>query len=142
LPKVGFVMLNPSRANASIDDPTLRRCISLAKAWGYGALEVVNLFAYCTANPEQLQEVEDPIGPENHLYLNRLPYCVDQVVVAWGNRGTLMDRSNLALATLSGRSHLYCVGITRHQQPRHPLYVPADTPLQLFESHVGGRISS
>ncbi len=126
-------MLNPSRADASTDDPTLRRCISLAKAWGYGALEVVNLFAYCTANPEQLRQVDDPIGQENHLYLSRLPDCVDQVVVAWGNRGTLMKRSDIALTTLRGRSPLYCVGITRRQQPRHPLYVPANAPLQIFD---------
>ena len=46
LPHVCFCMLNPSKADAVTDDPTLRRCINFAKSWGYGSLSVVNLFAY------------------------------------------------------------------------------------------------
>lgn len=42
---VSFIMLNPSRADAQINDPTITRCINFALSWGYGRLEVVNLFA-------------------------------------------------------------------------------------------------
>ncbi len=42
---LAIVMLNPSRADGSLDDPTLRRCMGLALGWGFGAIAVVNLFA-------------------------------------------------------------------------------------------------
>lgn len=43
--EVNFVMLNPSTADAEVDDPTIRRCIGFAKAWGFAALTVTNLYA-------------------------------------------------------------------------------------------------
>ena len=61
-PRVGFVMLNPSRADAAVNDPTIRRCLGFARTWGFGAMDVVNLFAYCTAQPAVLRQVNDPIG--------------------------------------------------------------------------------
>lgn len=65
-------MLNPSKADASIDDPTLRRCISFAKFWDYGSLIVVNLFAFRTASPLELKKVDDPVGKQNDRYLKKL----------------------------------------------------------------------
>ncbi len=53
-PRIGFVMLNPSTADATSNDPTIRRCINFARFWGYGAIEVVNLFAYRASHPAQL----------------------------------------------------------------------------------------
>jgi hypothetical protein len=44
-PRARYVMLNPSTADADIDDATIRSCIRLAKGLGYGSFEVVNLFA-------------------------------------------------------------------------------------------------
>lgn len=54
-PCIGFVMLNPSTADATNDDPTIRRCTRFAQFWGYGAIEVVNLFAYRATRPIQLR---------------------------------------------------------------------------------------
>ena len=68
-PAVAFVMLNPSTADAGKDDPTIRRCASFARSWGYGSLEVVNLFAYRASEPKRLRQTPDPIGPAN----DRLP---------------------------------------------------------------------
>ena len=67
--RIAFVMLNPSRADATNDDPTLCRCISFARSWGYGSLEVVNLFAYRASKPEELKTVTDPVGSENDRYI-------------------------------------------------------------------------
>ena len=53
---VSFIMLNPSRADAQINDPTITRCINFARSWGYGRLEVVNLFAYRTSKPSLLKQ--------------------------------------------------------------------------------------
>lgn len=69
--KIVFIMLNPSKADASIDDPTLRRCISFAKFWDYGSLIVVNLFAFRTASPLELKKVDNPIGKQNDRHLKK-----------------------------------------------------------------------
>jgi hypothetical protein len=89
-------MLNPSKADANIDDPTLRRCINFAKSWDFGSLIVVNLFAYRSASPLDLRQVDDPIGKQNDRYLKKAIKSADQVVVAWGNNGKLMQRDRLS----------------------------------------------
>lgn len=129
LPKVVFVMLNPSTADAHHDDATIRRCIALARAWGCGALDVVNLFAYRTPRPAILRRVADPVGPDNDAYLVRASRRAQLVVAAWGHHGTLLgrDRAARALLTATGRSAVYCLGTTQGGQPRHPLYLPRDT---------------
>ncbi|NEO83153.1 MAG: DUF1643 domain-containing protein [Spirulina sp. SIO3F2] len=131
-PTVAFVMLNPSRADGQQDDPTLRRCIGFAQAWGFGALKVVNLFAYRTAQPKQLRQANDPVGQENDRYIQAAAEQSDRVVVAWGNQGCWRDR-NQAVLTLLNNVELYCLGLTQTQQPRHPLYVRGDQCLQKYE---------
>src|SRR6185369_17379869 len=66
---VCFIMLNPSTADASVDDPTIRRCIGFAQRWGYQILEVVNLYAYRATRPRDMFAAADPVGPENEYYL-------------------------------------------------------------------------
>ena len=122
--KIVFIMLNPSKADASMDDPTLRRCISFAKSWDYGSLIVVNLFAFRTASPLELKKVDDPVGKQNDRYLKKAIKSADQVVVAWGNNGKLMQRDRLVLELLSKHNiQPHCLGITKSGYPRHPLYV-------------------
>jgi hypothetical protein len=122
--KIVFIMLNPSKADASIDDPTLRRCISFAKFWDYGSLIVVNLFAFRTASPLELKKVDNPIGKQNDRYLKKAIKSADRVVVAWGNNGKLMQRDRLVLELLSKHNiQPHCLGITKAGYPRHPLYV-------------------
>lgn len=132
-PGIGFVMLNPNRADAVIDDPTIRRCVGFAKAWGYGRLEVMNLFAYRTAQPQELRQVSDPIGVENDAYLISLSDRVERIVFAWGNWGTLGDRAKTVLQLLAHSPHLYCFGLTKTGQPKHPLYLRKDTHCCPFE---------
>jgi hypothetical protein len=130
-PRIGFVMLNPSTADASYNDPTIRRCIGLAQAWGYGALKVVNLFAYCTTQPIALRQNPDPIGQENDRHLLEAASWADKVVVAWGNWGSLYERDRTVLGLLTPGRSLYCLGINQSGQPRHPLYVSRYTlPIQ------------
>ena len=130
--RVGFVMLNPSRANAIVNDPTLRRCLGFARSWGYGALEVVNLFAYCTAQPAALRQVSDPIGQENDRYLRALGQRVDHIVFAWGNGGALQSRDRAVMALLGEHNLIYCLGTTKLGQPKHPLYLRCDVQLSLY----------
>ena len=125
-PRIAFVMLNPSSADAITDDPTLRRCINFAKSWGYGSLEVVNLFAYRTTKPAELNLVKDPIGSENDCYLKEAFTVADRIIVAWGTRGILRNRSKEVLSFLTG-FEVYCLGTTKKGYPRHPLYLKSNT---------------
>lgn len=114
-------MLNPSTADAARDDPTIRRCLALARAWGFGALAVGNLFAFRTPCPQLLRTVPDPVGPDNDAWLRRLRAESALVVAAWGNHGSLHGRDRAVRPLLEGAQIL---GFTRQGRPRHPLYLP------------------
>lgn len=132
-PRVGFIMLNPSTADDTLDDPTIRRCIGFARAWGYGAVEVVNLFAYRATRSADLRGMADPIGRENDRYLQRLEQNVQQIIVAWGNLGAWQNRDQAVIRRFSQR-HLHCLGTTLSGSPRHPLYLRKETLPQRFEA--------
>lgn len=129
LPTVAFVGLNPSTADATIDDPTVRRCIGFARDWGFGALVLVNLFALRSTEPSKLYSAREPIGPENDRWLQLAGDNAETVVAAWGVHGELHDRG---LAVQRVFPNLKCLGKTRGGHPRHPLYLSKDTPLDLF----------
>lgn len=124
-----FVMLNPSTADHREDDPTIRRCISFAKAWGHRNLNVANLYAFRSTDPVGLKACSDPIGPLNDDYLANLLACHMDVVCAWGNNAE-PERVNefVYLAELIG-ARLWCLGTTKTNMPKHPLYIKADQPL-------------
>ena len=123
-------MLNPSRADHQQDDPTLRRCINLAQSWQCGSLTVVNLFAYCTASPQVLKTVSNPIGEGNDTHILQACDSVECIALAWGNWGDLYDRGHQVLTLLENyRDRLYCLGKNLSGSPRHPLYIPRDTKL-------------
>ena len=127
---VTFVMLNPSAADAAVDDPTVRRCIAFARRWRKRRLEVVNLFAFRATDPNVLAQAEFPIGPLNDGHL--LDACAGGalVVAAWGDMGTLRDRDQEVMSRFSslGISPM-CLGVTKTKQPFHPLYRRADSEL-------------
>lgn len=132
---VTFVMLNPSRANAEQDDPTIRACSQFSQAWGYACFKVVNLFAYRTPHPSNLQEVADPIGPENDRYLVQAAASADKVILAWGNRGNLMNRAQDILILLDAYCpKVYCLAQNHSGQPRHPLYIKRSTVPKLWDA--------
>lgn len=122
-----FVMLNPSTADAEVDDPTIRRCIGFAQREGYGALEVVNLFAYRATDPKRLRNTPDPIGPENNQHLAQAFDKAGLIVAAWGAHGSFHSRNQVVRRMLNGRS--MCLGTTAKGEPKHPLYLAKNAPL-------------
>ena len=86
LPACMWVMLNPSTADASIDDRTIKRCVDYSVRWGYGELLVGNLFGWRATNRKELRQVEDPVGPENDRHLRAMLAEAGSVVCAWGYR--------------------------------------------------------
>jgi hypothetical protein len=120
-PPVTFVMLNPSTADATSDDPTIRRCTGYAQNWGYGGLIVVNLYALRATDPDELWRVEDPIGPVNDDHLREAFGVGGPIVAAWGCHG----RPSRIDTVLSYAPTLTALALTKSGQPGHPLYLPA-----------------
>jgi hypothetical protein len=100
----------------------IRRCIAFARAWGYGAMCMANLFAYRATQPADMLAQDDPVGPENDAYLRRLAAEAGVVVAAWGTHGTHGGRHNAVRAMMPG---LHYLRLTKDGHPGHPLYLPA-----------------
>ena len=133
-PNCLFVGLNPSTATADSDDATVRKCVALARTWGFSGMTMANLFAVRCRYPQILSTHRDPIGPENDRFLLPTIKEAPTVVAMWGNHGLKSyglspqrDKDILAL-----RDDWQCVGITKRGAPRHPLYVASSSTLMNF----------
>lgn len=128
-PFVMFLMLNPSTADANVDDPTIRRCIGFAKSWGYGGIVVCNLFAYRATNPKELLNVCDPVGPENQQHLDECIQESEKVIFAWGNSLIVKKLFNklgyLSMVKFKTSKSHFLVR-SKDNTPMHPLYLKAD----------------
>ena len=132
-PRALFVMLNPSTADASVDDPTIRSCIRLCRAMNYGSFEVVNLFAWRATDPRDLEKSPAPIGPDQEkITLAAISRC-DLPILAWGAHKMARGKGNhLASLVRSYRPAVFCFGKTRSGEPKHPLYIKTGTPLETY----------
>ncbi|MEI4488391.1 DUF1643 domain-containing protein [Frigidibacter sp. MR17.14] len=132
-PRLGFVMLNPSRATEARNDPTIARCEARARAAGYGGLVITNLFALCATDPARLKRARGPVGRWNDAALDRAAAAAALTICAWGLHGTHRGRDRAVLARLLARgAPLAALGLTRDGHPRHPLYLPAAAGPQPF----------
>lgn len=118
---VVFIGLNPSTADESADDPTIRRCVGYATGWGYKGLVMVNLFAYRATDPKIMAQAHDPIGPANDTILEATCAEAALVVAAWGVGGSLQRRDARVKAMISD---LHVLRLTKDGHPGHPLYLP------------------
>jgi hypothetical protein len=119
-----FIGLNPSTANETVDDPTVRRCIGYARDWGYAGLCMTNLFAFRATLPEDMKAAEDPVGPDNDSVLvDVAKHQADVVVAAWGVDGAHMDRDGKVKAMIP---RLHYLRLTKDGFPGHPLYLPKE----------------
>ena len=125
-PAVAFIGLNPSTADALKDDPTIRRCIGFAKAWGFGKLVMLNLFAFRATKPGDMVSALDPIGPENDHFLMAEMGQADMVVAAWGAHGGHLQRDCRVRVMAEERDiQLHYLRLTKEGHPGHPLYLPS-----------------
>ena len=128
-PTATFVMLNPSVADATKNDPTVTSCIRFARDFGCGSLRVVNLYALIETDPRKLFQAPDPVGPQNDDVLKetlkRAASDDELVIAAWG----LHAKPNRVreLLAMPGAEELQCLGMTRAGAPRHPSRLPVGT---------------
>ncbi|MDO9638989.1 MAG: DUF1643 domain-containing protein [Pseudotabrizicola sp.] len=121
-----FVMLNPSTATEVQNDPTVERCERRARALGFGAFRVVNIFAFRATDPRVMRAAADPVGPGNDVAIlsSVLDWRPDRVVCAWGGHGVYLGRGEAVAGLLRGTGvPLWHLGLTAAGQPKHPLYI-------------------
>lgn len=136
--KVAFIGLNPSTADETQDDPTVRRCLGYAKRWGFNGMFMLNIFALRSTDPKALYRVplRDAIGPENEQNIIQVVQKpeVSLVIGCWGAHGVLGNQgwrikdvvnhwfAGVVNGTLKEFCHLGT--LTKNKQPRHVLYLP------------------
>lgn len=122
--KALFVMLNPSTATEVQNDPTVERCERRARALGFGAFQVTNIFAWRDTDPKKMRAVADPVGPHNDKAIGDGADWADQIICAWGSHGDHLNRGAEVAALLRETQRpLYHLGLTKHGHPKHPLYI-------------------
>ena len=134
-PVMAWVMLNPSTADANLEDSTLRKCLGFAKAHGHGGVILVNLFAWRARKPSDLRLASDPIGPENDSHI--LWACeaprLATVVAAWGGNPFARWRAlHVSELIRSAGISLKCLGTTNNGHPKHPVYLPYSSAMRPF----------
>jgi hypothetical protein len=122
-----FVMLNPSTATEVQNDPTVERCERRARALGFGAFRVVNIFAWRATDPRDMRAAADPVGPGNDAAIGDSAVWADRIVCAWGAHGAHLRRGAAVerLLRATGRE-LTVLGLTKAGHPQHPLYIGYD----------------
>ena len=121
-PFVAFVGLNPSTADETNDDPTVRRCIRFAESWGFGGMYMLNAFALRSTDPKELYRTDEPTGGFlNDYWIKRISSLAAITVACWGNHGRHLNRGQ-AVRSLLFRPHY--LTMTGAGEPGHPLYLP------------------
>lgn len=133
-PVAAIIGVNPSTADATIDDATIRKDKGFGQRLGWSRIIKGNKFAYRATDIKALREVREPVGPENDAHLRQIMQDADIVVAAWGPLGKLPKplrrrwRTVCRIAEEAGKP-LWCFGTAQDGQPRHTLMLAYDTPL-------------
>ena len=139
--RVTWIMLNPSTADDQDDDATIRRCAGYARRWGFGGIDVVNLYAWRATDWRELLTAVDPIGPLCNDTIRAAAALSSVTVCAWGNHPadvaahTGRDRVREVLA-LVARERLHVLATTKKGHPHHPLRLPASLAPAPFRPEV------
>lgn len=127
-PRMVFVMLNPSKADANIDDQTVLKCVGFAERFGCGSIAIVNLFAFRATDPKDLAAAGYLAGPDNDFWLLSACVAADHVVYAWGANASKppIGRQAWHVSAMLGR-HVdapLCIARTAEGYPQHPCMAP------------------
>jgi len=122
--KALFIMLNPSTATEVQNDPTVERCERRARALGFGAFRVTNIFAWRDTDPRKMRAAADPVGPENDVTIIESCQWADQIIAAWGTHGEHFGRGpDVASLLQQTERPIHHLGLTKAGHPKHPLYI-------------------
>jgi len=146
LRRVLFVLLNPSTADSSEDDPTIRKCRGFTERWGFERFDVASLFAWRSTDASELLRAQrrgvDILGPDNNLWLAQLARRASRIVVGWGAHAkpwVPYTRTVCGLLLENSRTwSLSCLGTTAAGLPCHPLMLAYSTELVSFTAVRNG----
>jgi hypothetical protein len=129
---IAFIGLNPSTADATVNDNTIRRLIDYADRWGYDGLNMYNLYAFRATDPKDMLASSDPVGPLNDEMLVEAATYNNTVVACWGVNAK-EDRESFVIGLMKACDiDLMCIALSKHGKPRHPLYLKKDLTPQMF----------
>ena len=138
LPRCVFVGVNPSTADELKDDPTIRKCIGFARRWGFGAIDMINLFAYRSTDQLALLKARDPIGPGNDGAFDLVLGGAGRIVWAWGRGKSAGVRRFIDARVrhpkwypVPRQCEVGCLGRTDDGYPRHPLMLAYTTEFNM-----------
>jgi hypothetical protein len=132
-----WIGVNPSTADAEIDDQSIRKLYGFAQKLHIGQWLVGNLFAYRATDVNEIAVVPDPVGPGNNSYLVSMIQEAETIVAGWGRADKvplhLRGRIDEVVELVHSRNkQLMCWGTCQDGSPRHPLMVPYSTRLELW----------
>lgn len=126
-PNLAWLMLNPSTADATQDDPTIRKVVGFTRRAGYGVALVVNLFAWRATKPRDcLANLADAEGSYNCAAIMQAAEISDAIVCAWGAHPWAREQASRVLYWLEEHPRekpirLLCLGLSKDGDPLHPL---------------------
>lgn len=125
--------LNPSTADETKDDPTIRRDIGYAKRWGFGSLVKTNIFAWRDTDPAKMKAQAEPIGADNNRHIVEQARRAGLVLCAWGRHGLHLGRGQAVLELLKAEGiKAHALYINMDGTPKHTLYCRGDLrPFQI-----------
>jgi hypothetical protein len=127
-----FILLNPSDADETLDDPTVRRCVGFTQFWGYDSTCIVNLHDFRTPDPQTLRTTSLlTSSSKNDEWIRKAAEGACVVIAGWGNHGDFQGRGAAVKALLQDFS-LKCLGKNKDGSPKHPLYLRKDASLLDF----------
>lgn len=137
-PVYAFFGINPSTADASLDDATVRKWIGFTKLWGGSRFIVGNVFAYRSKDVKLLAGIPDPFGPDIGDHVSDILAEADILVPCWGDTGKVPPKLQFAFDVLmdalnSSGKPVRHLGLTKGGDPRHPLMLGYSTPLLQYE---------
>lgn len=125
-PNLIWMMLNPSTADELKNDPTVERCEQRARMWGFGGVEVFNIFGYRATDPADMKAYIDPVGPDNDDWMIDFAKKSQntKAIIGWGEHGKHRGRGEAVLNIIKqhdGRVNALKINASGH--PKHPLYI-------------------
>lgn len=134
---IAYFGVNPSTADATIDDQTVRKWIGFTKKNGGRRFIVGNVFAFRSSNVKLLATCDDPVGPANFRYLDEIIREADILVPCWGTRTKLPAKLHCQLEhmveyLLHAGPPVAIFGRTQSGDPKHPLLLSYKTKLKVL----------
>lgn len=122
-PQCMFIGLNPSTANKTKDDATIRRVKAFASLWGYGGVFMCNCFPFISTDPKELNYLDHL--EINNYWLNVVDWYAAEIIFAWGNF-SIVKESGRDAELIKMFPEAKCLFKNKNGSPKHPLYVASN----------------